>query len=748
MHMNNRDSRRINTAVVEVLESRKLLSCSVVLDSSGVLKIAAGPNGDRAEIKVVNGNQLKLVGRPGTYNMAQVKKIQFNGGAGNDYFSVPETLTIPVTAQGGPGFDTLVGGAGNDTLAGGQNGDLLIGRGGHNTLVGGQGNNRIIGDGGDYIDGSLGTNLIQTGSGAATLLNNPRNTVNKGGAGKVVPMNVETFKGNAYINNVSGYDPEQIRTAYNFGSIDTATYTGAGQTIYIVDAFTGTDVVGDFTTYCRQFDLPTPNASNFQIVNASGYAPAVDSEWAGEINLDLQWARAIAPQAKIVLVQADSDMSSDLLQALKVAANMSESTGGGVVSLSLGTDPSLVPSDSLPADFNGWNAVFQGATHTTFTVSSGDAGGYRSFPATSPYVTAVGGTNLPLDADGNRTADETAWIGGGGGQTSNFSIPAYQQGLYAPNAAGVQTQLTTRGVPDVAYNADPNTGVAVYISTPQLNPTKTGYNSGWFSVGGTSAGAPQWAGLVALANQARAQKGLPRLGNSLNGSLYQAFKKDSSTSGLDDIISGSAGTNPAGIGYDLATGLGVPDAQVLIGKLSDAGAQPFYFQGNFSLNSNYYISSNYYGPGTTLNVYSAQNIVGAGTLSAADTVQVSVTYTALGSWTKQGGGSAPTPLNQFFGGTSAAPNPVITLYRASNGRIYGTGFATIYNANNVGPVRNTFTLHFEGYSSFNAAGVASFKIDFWAIDPVTGQQAPSGWFNRPTTGIYGGSYYSGTISST
>src|SRR5205823_6642705 len=129
--------------------------------------------------------------------------------------------------------------------------------------------------------------------------------------------------------------------------------------------------------------------------------------------------------------------------------------------------------------------------NVTFTASSGDSGAGVEWPAASPYVVAVGGTSLYLDGSNNR-GSESAWSGSGGGISSYYSQPSFQTGW--------QTS-TKLGVPDVSYDADPNTGVEVYDSV----------NGGWFVVGGTSAGAPQWAALVALANELRANAGAATL---------------------------------------------------------------------------------------------------------------------------------------------------------------------------------------------------------------------------------------------
>ena len=182
----------------------------------------------------------------------------------------------------------------------------------------------------------------------------------------------------------------------------------------------------------------------------------------------------------------------------------------------------------------------------TFTASSGDNGAGVSWPAVSPYVTSVGGTTLNLNAIGN-VLSETAWKGSGGGISSYVAKPEYQ--------APFQTSKK-RTVPDVSYGANPSTGFSVYDSTP--------YNgaSGWFTVGGTSAGAPQWAALFALVNATRTTtltqtcKTLYKLGAPTVRSQYYR-----------DIISGNNGGYIAGVGYDKVTGLGSPKSNVMVSAL-------------------------------------------------------------------------------------------------------------------------------------------------------------------------------------
>ncbi|WP_435008284.1 hypothetical protein P12x_005540 [Tundrisphaera lichenicola] len=327
------------------------------------------------------------------------------------------------------------------------------------------------------------------------------------------------------------YTPAQIRHAYGFDQLG---YDGTGQTIAIIDAFDSPSIATDLQAFNARFGLPN---STFIKATPQG-APAYNSGWALEIALDVEWAHAIAPMATILLVEAKSNSFTDLLGAVEYAVGQ----GANQVSMSFGG-----------AEFAGVSQFDSYFNHpgVTFLASSGDSGAEVLAPAVSPYVTGVGGTYMPLDSAGNRIS-ETVWSGSGGGISAQVGLPSYQQGFVSGSF---------RGVPDVSYNASPSSGVYV------IN------NGRWSTVGGTSAGAPQWAGLIALANQGRASAGLPPLGTGqtfgTNSVLYNLAGGSSYTNpngDFLDITSGSNGTS-AKVGYDTATGLGSPVANKLVPDL-------------------------------------------------------------------------------------------------------------------------------------------------------------------------------------
>ncbi len=305
----------------------------------------------------------------------------------------------------------------------------------------------------------------------------------------------------------SGYSPAQMHRAYGFSSLANQ---GQGQTIAIIDAYDNPRAESDLGVFNSTFNLPACTTANgcFQKVYASGSRPQGDPGWGTEIALDIQWAHAIAPKAKIMLVEAANSSFNALFQAIDVAVQR----GATVVSMSWGG-----------SEFRGENqfdSTFN-VSNVTFTASSGDNGTGVIYPSSSPYVIAVGGTTLFLDSSGNYL-QERAWNGSGGGISRYEAEPSYQRAFPIPNDT-----RSMRGIPDVSYNADPNTGVSVYDSYGQ---------GGWIVIGGTSAGAPQWAALVAIAKSSASH----RL-TGVNASLYNLARLNYRDL-YHDITSGSNGS--------------------------------------------------------------------------------------------------------------------------------------------------------------------------------------------------------------
>ncbi|MDB5307817.1 MAG: hypothetical protein JWO38_2019 [Gemmataceae bacterium] len=349
----------------------------------------------------------------------------------------------------------------------------------------------------------------------------------------------------------TGITPAQVRHAYGFDQVSFPGGTpadGRGTTIAIVDAYDDPTVQADLQAFDQQFGLPNPV---FTKVNQTGGTamPAADAGWAEEIALDVEWAHAVAPGANILLVEANNNSGSSLYAAVAYAARQP-----GVVAVSMSWGGGEYASES--AD----DATFltpAGHTGVVFVASSGDNGAPVSYPAASPNVLSVGGTTLSLDAQGTYRA-ETGWAGSGGGVSAYETQPAYQK--------GVVTQSTTRRTnPDVSYDSDPNTGFPVYDSYRT--------SSSWLQVGGTSDAAPQWAALIAIADQGRALAGKAALSNpTLLPMIYQLPAAD-----FHDATAGSSSGSPsytAGAGYDLVTGRGSPVVNRVVADLIGTPSPP------------------------------------------------------------------------------------------------------------------------------------------------------------------------------
>jgi subtilase family serine protease len=314
---------------------------------------------------------------------------------------------------------------------------------------------------------------------------------------------------------ISGYSPAQIRKAYG---IDQLASTGAGKTIGIIVGYGSPTIQEDLQTFDQQFSLPSANLS----IAYTGGMPSVNAGWAGETSLDVEWAHAIAPGANLLLVVAPTDDPLDLLTAVDYATT----NGANIVSMSWDR-PEFAGENNFDYHFNHPGVVYVDC--------SGDSGAGVNWPSVSPYVVSVGGTTLTLGSEGTYIG-ETGWSGSSGGVSAHDTKPGYQIGFQ---------NYSFRTVPDVAFDADPITGVANYDSTPYQGQT------GWFQTGGTSLSAPCWAALFALGNP----NGVSWLYSQAASTIYSA--------NYHDITSGSNGSYSAGTGYDPVTGLGSPVADNL-----------------------------------------------------------------------------------------------------------------------------------------------------------------------------------------
>ena len=396
--------------------------------------------------------------------------------------------------------------------------------------------------------------------------------------------------------NTTCYDPYQMRHAYNVDTLISQGFDGRGKTIVIIDAFQSPNIVQELNYFNTFYGLASlnglggasdPNLGTFTQVAPDGLTAFVPGNanmtgWAEEISLDVLWAHAIAPRANITLVLAKTNSNVDILSATKYAI---DNNLGDVISQSFGENESCMAPDELTLQHD----LFAQATAKNITLfaSSGDDGATQgscdgkslvkavSSPAVDPLVTAVGGTELHADrhclpalgcdpaanpAPGTYEG-EVAWneiaqgIGAtGGGFSVVFDEPSYQYGNIHP---GKQA-----GVPDISYNAAVLHGVLTYLNIPGVSP-------GMYLFGGTSAGSPQWAAIIAIADQ-KAGRNL----GFINRALYQFGQSQAQYAAtLHDVVGGDNSVGPitgfsAVPGWDGSTGLGSPRTDVLVDYLN------------------------------------------------------------------------------------------------------------------------------------------------------------------------------------
>ena len=302
----------------------------------------------------------------------------------------------------------------------------------------------------------------------------------------------------------------------------TANPTGGSKAIAIVDAYDDPNAAADLTYFSNQFGLPAPN---FSVVYASGTKPAGNSGWELEESLDIEWAHAMAPGAKIYLIEAATNNNSDLFAAVQKANSLVSAAGGGEVSMSWG--------GSEGSGETSYDSYFT-TSGIVYFASAGDSAG-TIYPSVSPNVVAAGGTTLRRDASTGAFISEVAWVDGGGGQSLVELRPSYQSAI--SSIVG-----SARGVPDMSAIADPNTGVWVYDSG----------NGGWYIVGGTSVSSPMLAGIVNRAGS---------FATSSNAELTTIYGNMTSTADFKNTTWGMCGPYmgyTAKAGWDFCTGIGSP----------------------------------------------------------------------------------------------------------------------------------------------------------------------------------------------
>jgi subtilase family serine protease len=400
------------------------------------------------------------------------------------------------------------------------------------------------------------------------------------------------------------YDPAQLQTAYNVQPLYNRGITGRGETIVIVDEFGSPTIKSDLATFDAAFGLPAP--PSFRIISPAGPIPrykrsnSTRVSWAGETTLDVDWSHAMAPGANILLVETPAPGSSATagLPQINEAENyVIDNHLGQVISQSFGMAEQMFPSNEPISDFRSdyINAEQQGVTvlaatgDTGATSYSNNAGTllytHRAvdWPATDPLVTAVGGTDLALYDNGQRTEPDEVWNDGsdyallnvllgspdpsgvatGGGVSSVFGRPSYQNGV-------ARIVGDHRGIPDIAMSAACSGLVLTYDSFGSSGPV------GWYESCGTSEATPLFAAIVALADQVA--------GHSLgliNPALYRLYAEHAP--GLVDVTQGNNTVTftqnnttytvngySAGPGYDLASGVGTVNAALFVPELAKA----------------------------------------------------------------------------------------------------------------------------------------------------------------------------------
>ncbi len=384
--------------------------------------------------------------------------------------------------------------------------------------------------------------------------------------------------------HVPCYPPQLLRTAYGLSGLIDSGNGGRGQTIVIIDSYGSPTVASDLATYDAGYGLPTP--PTLRVLAPLGSVPFDPSVypdqlgWAKETSLDVQISHALAPYAGIVVLTSPVDETEGvqgLPQFLQLEQYALHHHLGSVISQSWAATENTLFTPAGKQLMAQFNAFYQWATtvqHVTFLGSTGDSGTANpdvngniypfptvNFPAISPWVTAVGGTSLYADANGTYRY-ETVWNdqhGATGGGVSQYTPePLYQRLL---PRADQQLLGGHRAIPDIAFNADPNTPVPIYL----------GARNGYYFFGGTSEGSPAWAGIVADLNQyAHHPLGFLNPTLYLLGAVHALYP-----SPLRDVTVGNNAQQPipgyaAGPGWDAATGWGTPN----LVRLADALIHP------------------------------------------------------------------------------------------------------------------------------------------------------------------------------
>jgi subtilase family serine protease len=384
------------------------------------------------------------------------------------------------------------------------------------------------------------------------------------------------------------YGPADIRNQYDFNPLYSAGDNGSGQTIVIFDSFGSPTIQPDLATFDSTYGIPAPPSFNvyepaghvtYDYLNASPSAVAHDKNmqteisWGDETTLDVEWAHAMAPGAAITVLTSpvsETEGVQGMPEFLALEQFALDHHLGQIISQSWGATENTLFDPAGQQVFNGFEKLYASAAlrHVTVLASAGDDGTANDdanggvypfptviYPGSSPLVTSVGGTSLYADTSGNYQS-ETVWNEGleggatGGGISQTFGEPLYQR-LLPPSTQRVLGGH--RGIPDISWNGDPDTSILVYVGF-FTDPNQNGF----YFIGGTSEGAPQWAGLVADLNTL-----IHRPIGFLNPYLY-LLGATGRGRGFHDITVGNNAFDgvpgySAAPGWDLTTGWGTPN---------------------------------------------------------------------------------------------------------------------------------------------------------------------------------------------
>lgn len=404
------------------------------------------------------------------------------------------------------------------------------------------------------------------------------------------------------VASVANYmTPAKIRTRYGLDLLpNTPEAQGSGQLIAIVSAYNNPDLAENLQVFSAQYGLPqcdvvqtvytqlptgyySANVAKptvggkctIQVVNLDSFGranpnklPTSPATWTSESTMDIQWSHAVAPQASILVVQTASDFADAMGYGVQYASNVAD-----VVSMSWGQkegsiqcprkplstekyDPSCSDSETAKKFWTARDAYFTGPA--TLVAASGDSG-VPQWPSIHPKIMAVGGTVF------STSTPDTGWANSGGGLSVSYNATPGQMAI---------TNRPQRAIPDVAHNAGTRVGVYIKPNAATGKPDSTcvanfgASNCGWYAGTGTSVGAPMWAGVVAITNATRMASGKAKI-DFLN-TLYSdvATVPGNYVTSFKDITTGGTIYNKAAVGYDLVTGLGIPNTSALVSQLA------------------------------------------------------------------------------------------------------------------------------------------------------------------------------------